>query len=209
MAKRTIPSLLCPVFLLALAAGASAQTAPGLPAAGISSNLPAAGWVSSADPVLLRIPAAAVGADSRLAVFIDRTDWTALFAPTGEGLEYRPRALMLPSGEHELVVYAVTPANVWTEQARFPLRVRLRGGFEKAETVPAVDVGTRSQMFEGHDPLDNISGRPTYRDVNVTTGIRAALVRDGVTWDVDAGVVGVSYQPEALRFGTLADSAPL
>jgi len=212
MALRTVPLLLrlllCPVFALGAAAVAVAQTAPGLTVTGISSNLPPAGWVSAADPILLRIPPASVAADARLAVFIGRTDWTSLFAATAEGLEYQPRALMLPSGEQELVVYAVTPANVWTEQARFPLRVRGRGGFEKAETVPAVDVGARSQMFEGHDPADNISGRPTYRDLNVTTGVKVGLLRDGVRWDLDAGVVGVSYQREALRYGTLADTAP-
>ena len=199
MASRTVPFLLCPALILAVAAGAAAQTAPVLPAGGISSNLPPTGWVSAADPVLLRVPAGAA-ADARLAVFIGRTDWTSLFATTAEGLEYRPQALLLPSGEHELVVYAVTPANLWTEQARFPLRVRGRGGFEKAEIVPAMDLGTRAQMVEGHDPADNISGRPTYRDVNLTTGVRTSLARDGVTLDLDAGVVGVSYRPEALRF---------
>jgi len=208
MATRTASLLVVPVFVLAVAAGASAQTAPGMPAGAVSSNLPSTGWVSAADPIVLRISTVNVAPDARLAVFIGRTDWTSLFAVTAEGLEYRPRALTLPSGEHDVVVYVVTPGNVWTEQARFPLRVRGRGGFEKAETVPAVDLGTRSQMFEGHDPTDNISGRPTYRDVTVTTGIKASLVRDGVAWDFDAGVVGVSYQPESLRFGTLADNAP-
>lgn len=207
MASRTVTLLLCPVVVLAVAAGAAAQTAPGLPPGAISSNLPPTGWVSAADPIRLRIPAN-VPADARLAVFIGRTDWTSQFAVTPEGLEYQPKTLLLPSGEHEVVVYVVTPANVWAEQARFPLRVRGRGGFDKADIVPAVDVGARSQMFEGHDPADNISGRPTYRDVNVTTGVGAALVRDGVTLDFDAGVVGVSYRPEALRFGTLGDSAP-
>jgi hypothetical protein len=207
MALRTVPILLCPVFLLAVAAGAAAQNAP-LAAGAITSNLPPAGWVSAADSVLLTIPPATITADSRVAVFIGQTDWTSLFTVTAEGLEYRPRTLMLPSGEHELVVYVVTPANGWTEQVRFPLRVRGRGGFEKAETVPALDLGTRAQMLEGHEPADNVSGRPTYRDVTVTTGVKASLVRSGITLDFDAGVVGVSYQPEALRFGALADSAP-
>ena len=208
MALRAAPFLLCPVILLAVAAGVAAQTGPGLPAGGISSNLPATGWVSAADPIRLRIPAAIGAAGTRLAVFIGRTDWTSLFSITADGLEYLPKMLTLPSGEHELVVYAVTPDHVWNEQARFPIRVRTRSGFEKAETIPAVDLGTRAQMVEAHDPTDNISGRPTYRDANVTTGIKGALVRDGVTYDFDAGVVGVSYQPEALRFGTLADDAP-
>jgi hypothetical protein len=193
--------------MLVVAAGAAAQTAPVPPAGSISSNLPPTGWVSAADPILLRIPSSAA-VDARLAVFIGRTDWTSLFTATAEGLEYRPQALLLPSGEHEVVVYVVTPANVWTEQARFPLRVRGRGGFEKAEVVPAMDLGTRAQMFEEHDPADSLSGRPTYRDVNVTTGVRTSLVRDGVALDLDAGVVGVSYRPEALRFATLADNAP-
>ena len=208
MALRTASFLLCLILLLAVAAGAGAQSVPALTAGAISSNLPATGWISAADPILLTIPAATRAAGGRLAVFIGRTDWTSVFSITADGLAYRPHALMLPSGEHELVVYLVTPANEWTEQARFPIRVRGRGGFEKAETVPAVDLGTRAQMFEAHDPTDNISGRPTYRDANLTTGIRGAFVRNGVAFDFDAGVVGVSYQPEALRFGTLADEAP-
>src|SRR5688572_28635717 len=164
MASRTVPFLLCPALILAVAAGAAAQTAPVLPAGGISSNLPPAGWVSAADPVLLRIPAGAA-ADARLAVFIGRTDWTSMFATTAEGLEYRPQALLLPSGEHELVVYEVTSANVWTEQGKFSLRVRGRGGFEKAETAPAIDLGTGAQMLQAHGQPDNISSRSTNRDL--------------------------------------------
>ena len=209
LALRALSWLLCPVVVLAVPAGAAAQTAPGLPAAGIGSNLPSNGWVAAADPILLRIPAMAVAPNSRIAVFIGGTDWTSLFAATAEGLEYRPRALMLPSGEHELVVYAVTAANVWTEQAKFLLRVRGRGGFEKAETIPAIDLGTGAQMLNGHDQPDNISSRSTNRDFTITTGIRTALIRNGVTLNLDAGVVGVSDQPEALRFGTLSGTAPL
>jgi hypothetical protein len=208
MACRPRPFLLGLVAVLVAAASAAAQTAPAPPGGGISSNLPPSGWVSATEPIRLKIPGVTLAAGARLAVFIGSTDWTSLFAATADGLEYRPRTLMLPSGEHELVVYVVTPANAWTEQARFPIRVRARGGFEKADAIPAADFGTRAQVFEAHDPSDNISGRPTYRDVNVATGIKATLARDGVTFDFDAGVVGVSYQPEALRFGTLADSAP-
>jgi hypothetical protein len=43
----------------------------------MSSNLPPTGWVAPADPILLRIPATAVAPNSRIAVFIGGTDWTA------------------------------------------------------------------------------------------------------------------------------------
>jgi hypothetical protein len=64
-------------------------------------------------------------------------------------------------------------------------------------------------MLDVHDQPSNISGRSSNRDVTITTGVRTALVKNGVTLNADAGVVGVSDQSEALRFGTLAADAPL
>src|SRR5687767_8573303 len=208
MALRALTLCFCLTVAGAASAGAQTPSAAGTPAAGVASNLPATGWISPTDPIVLTMPRSAIPAGARLAVFIGRTDWTAVFGTTAEGLEYRPRTLTLPSGEQELIVYAVSPANVWTELARFALRVRTRGGFEKADTVPAMDIGLRSQMFEGHDPADNAPGRATYRDTTVTTGFKATLVRGRVQWDVDAGVVGVSHRPEALRFALRGENAP-
>ena len=111
--------ILCACLTFAVPAGASAQADPAAPPSGtVAANLPAGGWISATDPVLLTIPRTSVPAGARLAVFIGRTDWTSLFSVTAEGLEYRPRTLTLPSGEQELVVYAVAPTNVWTEIAQ-------------------------------------------------------------------------------------------
>ena len=188
-------------------APAAAQT-PSPPVAGFASNLPATGWLSATDPILLRIAPATLPPGARIAVFIGRTDWTSLFAATAEGLEYRPRTLTLPAGEHEVIVYAVTPANVWTEQARFPLRIRTLGGLEKADAAPALDVAFRSQLDEGHAPAENAPPRPTFRDVTLTGGVKALLARGGVEWSLESNVVGVTNRPEALRFAERADEAP-
>ena len=188
-------------------APAAAQV-PTTPIAGFVSNLPATGWVSGTDPIVLRVPPASLPPGARGAVFIGRTDWTSLFATTAEGLEYRPRTLTLPPGEHEVVVYAVTPANVWTAQARFPLRVRTRVGLEQADATPAMDVAFRSQFDEGHAPAENAPPRATFRDLTLTGGVKTLVARGGVQWSLESNVVGVTNRPEALRFAERAETAP-
>ena len=65
--------------------------------------------------------------EGRAAIFLDKTDITALFE-TGDGVEYcyPADALALPIGRHQITVYQVHNAEQWTEIGRWPISVQAR-----------------------------------------------------------------------------------
>src|SRR5262245_53713014 len=63
-------------------------------------------------------------AEGRVAVLIGQTDFTNLFALTGNGLSYLPRIVPLPAGESPVRVFLVSPSNEWRELMQLTLRVK-------------------------------------------------------------------------------------
>jgi hypothetical protein len=61
--------------------------------------------------------------EGRLAVMIGDTDVTALCVISGNDVTYDPKALPLPTGETNVLVYLVSRENEWSEVARLPLLV--------------------------------------------------------------------------------------
>ena len=61
----------------------------------------------------------------RLAIFLDKTDITALFE-TGDGVDYRypADALALPTGRHWITVYQVHDAERWNKIGRWSIAVQ-------------------------------------------------------------------------------------
>jgi hypothetical protein len=62
--------------------------------------------------------------EGRVAVLIGRTDFTNLFAPTGNSLSYLPRIVPLPAGESPVRIFLVSPLNEWRELTQITLRVK-------------------------------------------------------------------------------------
>jgi hypothetical protein len=165
-------------------------------------------WLSLADPFELRLDRALTPEEGRLAVLIDRTDWTGLFRAAPGGLTYSPGAVPLPRGEREMTIYLVSPANEWRELAKVPLRVLLAGGFERAEARPTLEIGNRGQLAVGRFPGRPPEPRDTFQDVTVNVGLQTRLTRNGWTTSTQSSFVGVSNQTEALRFGFKGADAP-
>ncbi len=146
--------------------------------------------------------------EGRLAVLVGTEDRTDLMVPTSRGLRYSGHQMPLPSGEREIVVYLVQPSGEWKELARFPLKVKYPGGFDKVEVTPRIDLGMKGILSQNKDPEPEPgTERTTFQDFNGQFDLSG-----GVTWERSAlsaamNVVGVSNRPEALRFSEKGEDA--
>ncbi len=95
--------------------------------------------------------------EGRLALLVGATDLTALCTVTAEGLQYGPPALPLPIGESEVKVFLVSPAEVWTEVARFKLVVAANATPE----TPVAPVVTEGQTPVAANGNGQAAAQPT------------------------------------------------
>lgn len=163
-------------------------------------------WIDANGPLVLHLEGA-VARPGSFAVFIDDTDVTALFDAEEDRLAYRPVGLLLPAGEHELVVYHVGAAGAWAELGRFPMRVLTRRGFQEVSFAPKLDVANQGQVAEGHSPDEVAPARATYQEFTLNTGLHTRHVRAGLTLVGEMNILGVSDRERALRFAEMGEGA--
>lgn len=156
----------------------------------------------------LRLSRALTPEEGRLAFFIDQTDLTALFAIEAERIVYQPEKLPLPSGEHQLIVFIVSPEGTWREIARTTIKVLTPAGFEKAMFKPGADFTGKAQPYNSFAPDQNAPTRETFQDGTLQMTVNTEHVRSGFTLNTNAQITGVTYRNEALRFGQLGEDAP-
>ena len=175
----------------------------------VTSNLPADGFVERDHAVELTLSRPLDPAVERVAIFFGSTDVTDLFRRERDALRYDPAGARLPSGERELVVYRVGVDDTWSEVARMPLRVVGRGGFSAARWDPTLAFGIQGSLSEGHDPNENEPTRdPAYQDLTGELTLASEHVRGGLRIVSETKVIGVTYEPQSLRFGTVGENAP-
>jgi hypothetical protein len=193
-------ALAAPVLLVAMPANAQAPVTvtPGFDTT----------WLPRNAAIELKLSQPVPPDVGRIAVFIGTTDLTAAFAATADRLRYRPGLLLLPAGESDVIVYLFTAADKSQEIGRFPLRVLTGGGFEKAEIAPQLELNLKGQVAEGHTPADNAPPRGTFQDLTGTAGEQSTHTASGWSLRTQVNAVGVTYRPDALRYGELANSAP-
>jgi hypothetical protein len=156
-------------------------------------------WIGPRDAVEIRLNRPIGTTEGRLAVVIDRTDWTGLFARSEFGLTYAAGVIPLPTGEHQVTIYLVPPTEDWQELRRATLRVLSRSGPDRAEAKPALDVNNKGQLAQDNFPVQSPAVRETYQDFTVNAGLRTTLVRNGWTTQAEANIIGVTNRDEALR----------
>ncbi len=172
-----------------------------------------AGWdqqafVGRKDRLDLKLSRPLLPGDGRLGVVLGTLDLSDLFRTVPSGLAYGPGAVPLPAGEHDLVVSRVAQGGKWTEIARFKLKVRTRGGLDSSSATPVADLANKGQVSEGHRPDSAAPARATFQDLTAQLGWRTEHVRGNFAIRTNLNVTGVSFQQEALRFGTLQEEAP-
>jgi hypothetical protein len=165
-------------------------------------------WIPRNTQIELKVSPDALPAGGRIAVLIGITDLSAAFAQTPEGLRYTPGLLLLPAGESVVVVSLVKSKDDWTEVARFPIRVLTTGGFEKAELKPRADLNLHGRLAEGHNAAATPPSRSVFQDLTVSAGLESTNSKGVSGLRTQSNFVGVTHDPEALRFGLPGNRAP-
>jgi hypothetical protein len=170
--------------------------------------------------------------EGRLAVLIGQTDFTNLFIPSGNSLNYLPRILPLPAGESTVRVFLVSTSNEWREHTQLTLRVKApapadsasgqpdsqaqpsaadpsqTGAAKKYGFTPSLTLGMKSQMAERHFPDSNRPERPTFTDATLQARLKSEMTNGWFGAQMQFDLVGSSFQKEALRFAELGANAP-
>jgi hypothetical protein len=164
-------------------------------------------FIGSETPVGFTLDRPLAASSGRLALVVGSTDVSALAERTPMTITFRPRAVRLPAGESQVVLYLVK-GDVWTELARAPLKVLAAGGFTTASAKPSAALNLKGQLAEGHSGASPEPERPTYQDVTMNGGLQSTHVRNGWTVRTQSNYLGVSRREEALRFALRQDDAP-
>jgi len=157
-------------------------------------------WVHPHERIELQL---SESVDGRIGVVAGVRDLSALFERRGEVLRYRNDAPPLPSGEQELVIFAIDSANAWKEIGRVPLRVLSRHGFEQDSFKPSLDIGSKNEI-----DAEALTERSDFNDVTGQGGFTSLIERDDLTIKAQANFQGASYVNEALRYPIEGSDAP-
>lgn len=171
----------------------------------VTTDFPVDGWVDAYQPIGLRLSRPLNTQTERLAIIVGRSDLSALFTVTPLVARYAANTLPLPRGESEIGVYLVRSGQPWEEIARFPIRVRTRGGFHKAEVKPGLTLTTNGQLAPGEN---GDGSKPPYAGVTFNPAFRTTLVNDNGSFEVQSNFLAVTKQSQALRFAAQGNSAP-
>ena len=164
-------------------------------------------WIRGDSAIVLRLGRDLEDADGRLGILIGSTDATALFVRSGRALRYNPRAMRLPAGASEVVVYSVKGAQ-WTELSRLPIKVLTPAGFAAAAVKPSISITNKGQLAEGHSGLQPSPDPATFQDLGFSGGLQSTHERGGWTLRSQSNYVGASRRQEALRCDARQDRAP-
>lgn len=85
---------------------------------------------------------------------------------------------------------------------------RLKWGLDRAEMIPSITIGMKSQAFETHFPDQNRPPRPTFADATLQASLRADIARAAFNSQIQFDVLGSSFRQEALRFAERGNDAP-
>ena len=165
-------------------------------------------WVAPNATLELLLNGVPTATTDRLAVFVGHMDVSALVTRSGDTLSYRPKRVLLPSGEQEVIVYRVSPDQQWVEIGRFPLRVLTPTGYEKVELKPRLTLSNKGQVAERYDPAASAPPRGDFQDLSVNTGFQTVHLRSGWSVRSQSNFLGTSNRQEALRFGERQNEAP-
>ena len=113
---------------------------------------------------------------------------------------------VVDAGESALVVYLIEDTG-WREVLRTPLKLLARGGFEKAEFTPKLDLAGKSQFAQTTTGSTSPPPRPQFADLTGRGSAGFGVERGGFSLDGQFNGAGSSFRPEALRYGELRERA--
>ncbi|WP_264323824.1 hypothetical protein [Romeriopsis navalis] len=74
--------------------------------------------------------------------------------------------------------------------------------------TPTLNINVKSQFSEFRTPDAGTSERPSFNDATFTAGLEAQYEKGTIKIGTKVNLLGVTFQPEALRFGDLQNAAP-
>lgn len=164
-------------------------------------------WLDARGP--LRLPVAPGTDVASLRVLIGQTDFGAQARVLDDGtLEIAGTPVRLPAGEHSATVYAVDADGGWRELVVQPVRVLSRGGFERGQLTPRLDLNNESQLRQRVSGTANAADPDEYYHLASTAGLATRHARDGWSLDSDWNLSGNSRREAALQFGRRGAQAP-
>ena len=164
-------------------------------------------YVAATTPIVLTLSRALDRNDGVVVVMIGAADVTALFERRGAELAYRARSMPLPAGEHDVVVYLVNH-DEWKEVARAPIKVLTPHGFAKSAVAPTAAMNNKGQLAQRSTTAAAPTDRPTFQDLQLSTGLHSTQERGAWVFDGQANAIGVTNRREALRFAQDSTDAP-
>lgn len=156
---------------------------------------PADRWLATHEPIVISLSRAPGGDAGRLAVFVGRTDVSALTTRQGTEVTYRPAPAAGTGGETDVSVHLVAPDGEWTEIGRFPVRILDPAGFQQLGVAPTLELISDGDFDRG-------------QELTATMGFAASAVRPGWALRTTANAVGVTLDEQRLRFGERGLDAP-
>lgn len=101
-----------------------------------------------------------------------------------------------------------TPVSISPDNPK-PQHKSRRFGFDKWESVPSVTFAIKSQPGQFNFPdSTRPAERATFTDGTLQFSMRNQMVRGGFGAETTVDFAGSTFQPDALRFGTLGNNAP-
>lgn len=206
--KKTINHPLMLPLLLTLAATQAVAATQSLEAQPVEFD--SGQWQSNKARIAIRLSGSGTAVSGRPAFLVGRQDLTALFETKEDGVyRYANEALPLPSGESDLKVYWVGDDNQWQLLGEWPLRILSPGGFEQASWTPRAELSGQAQLDESFS--GDAQGSPRgdhYEDASYQLGLDSEHRRGDLAINGSVNLTGVSYRPQALRFGEKQEQAP-
>ena len=174
----------------------------------VATNLPTGAAVARDLPLELTFDRPLRRPAEHVAVFIDRTDVTGLFRSGARGMSYERGVVLLPRGEHELVVYLVDSASgTWTEVARQEFQTLGRLGFQPGKVDPSLTAAYARRVTERFEP-ESAAPQAVVENVDLQFRLTTEHVRERLRLSSQTALVGASKQEKALRYRDLGEEAP-
>lgn len=187
------------------------------------------------DPLEFTLSRVMLPGEGTLAVMIGQMDVTSLLTATTTGFRYLPSPVALPLGVSDVVVYRITPGDVWQEINRFSLEVSAGDTLTQARPPPQVEnavpqipssgpavnparttflskpsltVGLTKNAAETRFPDTGQPRQPSAANYTLQGNLQNSWQGPGVSFRNQFDIAGTSVQNQALRFALRGEDAP-
>jgi hypothetical protein len=166
-------------------------------------------WIGAQTPLVVRLSRALTPGQERVVITVGTRDLTPQMERVSLEWRYHNEGVALVAGRHSLVVTLIRDDSVATELARQDLRVEGPFGVRERRVSRTTEAGLKSRLQNETTPAPTSVVRPTYNDYDGQLGLGLQLEGRDFALSFRSAMVATSHRPNALRFGTRGDKAPL